>query len=81
MQQLRIPTCGMRQSRAVNKWGRKYAYHCCAKRWAMAPGRKVELGIAEKALGSALLVYMSPLAGLFLCAALFRCCLDLTLPH
>ncbi|VDZ77385.1 Sigma factor RpoE regulatory protein RseC [Salmonella bongori] len=39
----------------------------------LSPGQKVELGIAEKSLlGSALLVYMSPLAGLFLFAVLFQ---------
>lgn len=36
-------------------------------------GQKVELGIAEGSLiGSALLVYMSPLVGLFLVSALFQ---------
>lgn len=36
-------------------------------------GQKVELGIAEKSLlGSALLVYMSPLAGLFVMGGLFQ---------
>ena len=39
----------------------------------LTPGQKVELGIAEGSLlGSAMLVYMSPLAGLFLFAALFQ---------
>lgn len=39
----------------------------------LVPGQKVELGIAEKSLlGSALLVYMSPLAGLFIGGALFQ---------
>jgi len=37
------------------------------------PGQKVELGIAEGSLlSSALLVYMSPLVGLFLIASLFQ---------
>lgn len=46
------------------------------------PGQKVELGIAEGSLlGSAMLVYMSPLAGLFLFAALFRYCLVPILRH
>lgn len=36
-------------------------------------GQKVELGIAEKSLlGSALLVYMSPLVGLFVMGGLFQ---------
>lgn len=41
----------------------------------LAPGQKVELGIAEGSLlGSAMLVYLSPLAGLFVlphCSVLF----------
>lgn len=45
-------------------------------------GQKVELGIAEGSLlGSAMLVYMSPLAGLFLFAALFGYCLVPILRH
>lgn len=39
----------------------------------LVPGQKVELGIAESSLlGSALLVYMAPLAGLFIMAGLFQ---------
>lgn len=39
----------------------------------LVPGQKVELGIAEGSLlGSAMLVYLSPLAGLFLIASLFQ---------
>lgn len=39
----------------------------------LQPGQKVELGIAEGSLlGSAVLVYMTPLAGLFLVASLFQ---------
>ncbi|AMG91492.1 SoxR-reducing system protein RseC [Citrobacter amalonaticus] len=39
----------------------------------LAPGQKVELGIAEGSLlGSAMLVYLSPLVGLFLIASLFQ---------
>ncbi len=39
----------------------------------LVPGQKVELGIAEGSLlSSALLVYMSPLVGLFLIASLFQ---------
>jgi sigma-E factor negative regulatory protein RseC len=39
-------------------------------------GQKVELGIAEGSLlGSAMLVYMAPLVGLFVMAAFSRCCL------
>lgn len=39
----------------------------------LVPGQKVELGIAEGSLlGSAMLVYLSPLAGLFLFASLFQ---------
>lgn len=39
----------------------------------LVEGQKVELGIAEGSLiGSALLVYMSPLVGLFIVAAIFQ---------
>lgn len=39
----------------------------------LQPGQRIELGIAEKSLlGSALLVYMTPLAGLFIIAGLFQ---------
>ena len=39
----------------------------------LVPGQKVELGIVEGSLlSSALLVYMSPLVGLFLIASLFQ---------
>lgn len=39
----------------------------------LVAGQKVELGIAESSLiGSALLVYMSPLVGLFLVSSLFQ---------
>jgi sigma-E factor negative regulatory protein RseC len=39
----------------------------------LAAGQKVELGIAESSLlGSAMLVYMAPLAGLFVMASIFQ---------
>ena len=39
----------------------------------MTAGQKVELGIAESSLlGSALLVYMAPLVGLFVMASIFQ---------
>jgi sigma-E factor negative regulatory protein RseC len=39
----------------------------------LSVGQKVELGIAESSLlGSALLVYMAPLVGLFVMASLFQ---------
>lgn len=63
--------CG---SRVLNKLGPQTTHTIVVpSAEPLAPGQKVELGIAEKSLlGSALLVYMSPLAGLFLCAALFQ---------
>jgi sigma-E factor negative regulatory protein RseC len=39
----------------------------------LAAGQRIELGIAEKSLlSSALLVYMTPLVGLFIVAGLFQ---------
>ncbi|SUG46363.1 SoxR reducing system protein RseC [Salmonella enterica subsp. arizonae] len=63
--------CG---SRVLNKLGPQTSHTIVVpSAEPLAPGQKVELGIAEKSLlGSALLVYMSPLAGLFFCAALFQ---------
>ncbi|HCI7689373.1 SoxR-reducing system protein RseC [Salmonella enterica subsp. enterica] len=63
--------CG---SRVLNKLGPQTTHTIVVpSAEPLTPGQKVELGIAEKSLlGSALLVYMSPLAGLFLCAALFQ---------
>lgn len=63
--------CG---SRILNKLGPQTAHTITVLSVEpLAVGQKVELGIAESSLlGSALLVYMSPLAGLFLIAALFQ---------
>ncbi|MBK4716599.1 MULTISPECIES: SoxR-reducing system protein RseC [Tenebrionibacter/Tenebrionicola group] len=63
--------CG---SRVLNKLGPQTRHTLCvASREPLVAGQKVELGIAERSLlGSALLVYMSPLAGLFILAGLFQ---------
>lgn len=63
----------MRESRAEQTWAADHAHHRGTLRRTLSARSKVELGIAEGSLlGSAMLVYMSPLAGLFLFAALFR---------
>lgn len=63
--------CG---SRVLNKLGPQTTHTIvvpCEE--PLVPGQKVELGIAEGSLlSSALLVYMSPLVGLFLIASLFQ---------
>ncbi len=63
--------CG---SRVLNKLGPQTTHTIVVPSdEPLAPGQKVELGIAEGSLlGSAMLVYMSPLAGLFVFAALFQ---------
>lgn len=63
--------CG---SRLLNKLGpQTHHFLSVASEQPLVEGQKVELGIAEGSLiGSALLVYMSPLVGLFLVAALFQ---------
>jgi len=61
--------CG---SRVLNKLGPQMT-HTISVPSALVVGQKVELGIAEGSLlSSALLVYMSPLVGLFVMAALFQ---------
>lgn len=63
--------CG---SRVLNKLGPQTSHTLsvpCAE--PLVAGQKVELGITESSLlGSAMLVYMSPLLGLFVMAALFQ---------
>ena len=63
--------CG---SRVLNKLGPQTSHTLsvpCAE--PLVAGQKVELGISESSLlGSAMLVYMSPLLGLFVMAALFQ---------
>ena len=63
--------CG---SRVLNKLGPQTTHTIavpCAE--PLEPGQKVELGIAESSLlGSAMLVYMTPLLGLFIMGALFQ---------
>ena len=63
--------CG---SRVLNKLGPQTTHTIVVPSVEpLAPGQKVELGIAEGSLlGSAMLVYLSPLAGLFVFAALFQ---------
>ncbi len=63
--------CG---SRVLNKLGPRTEHTIAVPcREPLTVGQKVELGIAESSLlGSAVLVYMTPLAGLFLMAALFQ---------
>ncbi|HAT8014736.1 SoxR-reducing system protein RseC [Citrobacter rodentium] len=63
--------CG---SRVLNKLGPQTTHTLVVpSAEPLFPGQKVELGIAEGSLlGSAMLVYLSPLAGLFLIASLFQ---------
>ncbi|MDL4619640.1 SoxR-reducing system protein RseC [Citrobacter amalonaticus] len=63
--------CG---TRVLNKLGPQTTHTIVVASDApLAPGQKVELGIAEGSLlGSAMLVYLSPLVGLFLIASLFQ---------
>ncbi len=62
--------CG---SRVLNKLGPQTTHTIVVpSAEPLAPGRKSSWASPKKPLGSALLVYMSPLAGLFLCAALFQ---------
>lgn len=66
--------CG---SRVLNKLGPQTSHTISVPcEQPLTAGQKVELGIAESSLlGSALLVYMAPLFGLFVMASIFRCCL------
>ena len=63
--------CG---SRVLNKLGPQTSHTISVPcEQPLAAGQKVELGIAESSLlGSAMLVYMAPLAGLFVMASIFR---------
>ncbi|WP_436856763.1 SoxR-reducing system protein RseC [Citrobacter tructae] len=63
--------CG---SRVLNKLGPQTTHTIVVPSdIPLEPGQKVELGIAEGSLlGSAMLVYLSPLVGLFLVASLFQ---------
>lgn len=63
--------CG---SRILNKLGPQNTHTILVQsEQPLSAGQKVEIGIAENSLlGSALLVYMSPLAGLFIMAGLFQ---------
>lgn len=63
--------CG---SRVLNKLGPQTTHTIVVpSAEPLAPGQKVELGIAEGSLlGSTMLVYLSPLVGLFIFAALFQ---------
>lgn len=63
--------CG---SHMLNKLGPKNAHVMkIASAEPLIPGQRIELGIAESSLlSSALLVYMTPLLGLFLLAGLFQ---------
>lgn len=72
--------CG---SRVLNKLGPQTSHTISVPcEQPLAAGQKVELGIAESSLlGSAMLVYMAPLAGLFVMASIFRCCLPAILRH
>jgi sigma-E factor negative regulatory protein RseC len=58
----------------LNKLGPKNAHVMqIASSKPLEPGQRIELGIKESSLlGSALLVYMTPLFGLFLLAGLFQ---------
>ena len=58
----------------LNKLGPKDAHVMeIASATPLHPGQRIELGIKESSLlGSALLVYMTPLFGLFLLAGLFQ---------
>lgn len=63
--------CG---TRVLNKLGPQTTHTIVvASDVPLEPGQKVELGIAEGSLlSSAMLVYLSPLVGLFLIASLFQ---------
>ncbi|AXF75357.1 SoxR-reducing system protein RseC [Erwinia tracheiphila] len=63
--------CG---SQMLNKLGPKNAHVMkIASADPLKPGQRIELGITEKSLlGSAVLIYMTPLAGLFSIAGLFQ---------
>nr|WP_024965421.1 SoxR-reducing system protein RseC [Pantoea sp. IMH] len=63
--------CG---SHMLNKLGPKNAHVMkIATAEPLSPGQRIELGIAEQSLlSSALLVYMTPLVGLFILAGLFQ---------
>lgn len=63
--------CG---SRVLNKLGPQTSHTISVpSAEPLSVGQKVELGIAESSLlGSALLVYMAPLVGLFVMASLFQ---------
>lgn len=63
--------CG---SHMLNKLGPKNAHVMkIASKEPLIPGQRIELGIAESSLlSSALLVYMTPLVGLFILAGLFQ---------
>ncbi|PEI05128.1 SoxR reducing system protein RseC [Pantoea agglomerans] len=63
--------CG---SHMLNKLGPKNAHVMqIASSKPLQPGQRIELGIKESSLlGSALLVYMTPLFGLFVVAGLFQ---------
>lgn len=63
--------CG---SRVLNKLGPQTSHTLSVPcEQPLSAGQKVELGIAESSLlGSAVLVYMAPLVGLFLMASIFQ---------
>ncbi|MCX8958118.1 SoxR-reducing system protein RseC [Erwinia psidii] len=63
--------CG---SHMLNKLGPKNAHVMkIASAEPLKPGQRIEVGIEEKSLlSSAVLIYMTPLLGLFLCAGLFQ---------
>ncbi|MGR9069638.1 SoxR-reducing system protein RseC, partial [Klebsiella quasipneumoniae] len=63
--------CG---SRVLNKLGPQTSHTISVPcEQPLTAGQKVELGIAESSLlGSALLVYMAPLVGLFVMASIFQ---------
>ncbi|BBR60007.1 MULTISPECIES: SoxR-reducing system protein RseC [unclassified Klebsiella] len=70
-------TCASRAgcgSRVLNKLGPQTSHTISVpSAQPLVAGQKVELGISESSLlGSAMLVYMSPLLGLFVVAALFQ---------
>lgn len=67
--------CG---SRVLNKLGPQTTHTITVPSTEpLVAGQKVELGITESSLlGSAMLVYMSPLLGLFVVAALFQVLFD-----
>lgn len=62
--------CG---SRVLNKLGPQTSHTIGSCEQPLSAGQKVELGIAESSLlGSAVLVYMAPLVGLFVMASIFQ---------